>query len=328
MDWSHFGLARPAFRSAIDTDSYFPSAGHEIALATVASGFARRDSVVLLDGNPGVGKSLVARQWLEQLLPDVPRAVIPNVHAARPNEFLQAILFDLSEPYQGLSEQELRLSVTGHLLQASAVSGFPTVLLIDEAQHLTSAALEELRLLGNIETRHGTALFTILVAQPMLRDALQRPAFEAIAQRIAVRVAVEPITEEEAIDYLFHQIQAAGGDPDAVFDEGAAPLIAAACGGVPRLLNQVAGLAASLAADAGAETIDLEAAMEAISRLGLELPESDDSAEPDILPHPARSSELGQTIESKGAGSLNAKNQHQPVAGKASKQKAARKRSA
>ena len=288
VDWSHFGLARPAFRPAVDTDSYYPAAAHEQALAAVASGFARRDPVVLLDGPSGIGKSLIARKWLEQLLPEVPRVVIPNAHAARPADLLQAILFDLSEPYQGLSEQELRLAVTGQLLHASATTGFPTVLLIDEAQQLTPQALEELRLLGNLETRQGTALFVLLVGHPMLREALRRPAYEAFAQRVAVWVALEPFSPEESENYIVHQVQAAGGDPDAVFDESAVSLFAGACGGVPRVLNQVVGLAASLAADAGVKLIDIEAGMEALTRLGLENPEPDPSEEPVVLQHPAR----------------------------------------
>ena len=96
---------------------------------------------------------------------------LPNIHAAKPADLLQAILFDLSLPYEGLGEQELRLAVTAQLLQ-SLQDGRPTVLVIDEAQHLNAAALEELRLLGNLESRQGKGLFVVLVAQPTLRDAL------------------------------------------------------------------------------------------------------------------------------------------------------------
>lgn len=328
MDWSHFGLSRPAFRTAVDTDSYFPAASHEAALSAIAGGFARRDAVVLIDGESGVGKSLVARKWLEGLLPEVPRAVVPNVHAARAADLLQAILFDLSLPYQGLVEQELRLAVTSQLLTGSDASGFPTVLLIDEAQHLTHAALEELRLLGNIETRHGAALFVLLAAHPMLRDALRRPAYEAFAQRTAVRAAIEPLTLEEAAAYLRHQIAAAGGDPSELFDDGAVSLLAGACGGIPRVLNQAAALAATLAAENEAELIDVEAAMEALGRLGLEIPESDESEEPVVLPHPASVEEAAAPAGSKAGTAGIGPIRHEPAAARGSKQKAARKRTA
>lgn len=297
VDWSHFGLDRQPFRPAVDPDSYFASPSHEAALAAVASGFARRDPVVLIDGPSGVGKTLVARKWLDHLLPDVPRVVIPNARAERPAELLQAILFDLAKPYQGLAEQELRLAVTGHLLDTAAEGSYPTVLLLDEAQHLGPSVLEELRLLGNLETRRGAALFTVLVAQPTLRDTLREP----FAQRVAVRAAVEALTAAESADYLRHQIRAAGGEPEKLLTDDAVSLFARACGGVPRVLNRAAALALELAHDAGAEQVDVEAALEALERLGLTPAEPDEPTDPVLLPHPARAAEPAPPRRGKSA---------------------------
>src|SRR5207253_1725900 len=157
--------------------------------AALAAAFDRREPAVLIDGPPGTGKSLVARRWLERLPPDVPRVLLPNAHADRPAELLQAILFDLDRLYQGLTEQELRLAVTAAVLDAAAVG-----------------------------------------------------------------------------------------------------LLTGACGGLPRVLNQAAGLAAELAESGGAGTIDVEAALEALSRLGLAA-ESDETAGPALIPHPTRPEE-------------------------------------
>ena len=89
MDWSLFGMDRQPFRPAVDPDSYFPAVTHEEALAAVAAAFARRDPIVLIDGPAGVRKTLVARKWLEQLLPDVPLWFRRGANA--PAELLQAI---------------------------------------------------------------------------------------------------------------------------------------------------------------------------------------------------------------------------------------------
>ena len=290
MDWSHFGMDRPPFRPAVDPAAYFPVPAHDAALAAVAAAFARRDPLVLIDGPSGVGKSLVARKWLDDLLPDVPRVLLPNARAERPADLLQAILFDLGKPYQGLSEQELRLAVTGHLLDAAA-GGFPTVVVIDEAQHLSPAALEELRLLGNLEARDGAVMFAVLVAQPALRDLLRRPGCAAVATRIAARCALDPLAADESVAYLRYRVSAAGGDPAAVFDEGAAELLAGACGGLPRVLNRAAALAFELAAEAGAEVVDAEAVIEALGRLGITPPDEDGTGDAVLLPHPARTGE-------------------------------------
>lgn len=324
MDWAHFGLDRQPFRPAVDPDSYFPAASHEAAIAAVAAGFARRDPVVLIDGPPGVGKSLVARKWLEHLLPDVPRVVIPNARAERPAELLQAILFDLGQPYQGLPEQELRLAVTGLLLDA-ATGAYPTVLVIDEAQHLSQPVFEELRLLGNLETRHGAALFTLLIAHPMLRTALRRPAYELFAQRVAVQMAVEPLSPDESAQYIRHLLRAAGAEESNVFEDEAVTVLAGACGGVPRLLNRVATLALELAADAGAQVVDVEAALEALERVGLEPVESDQPGQPVFLPHPARAEEPPRSGRG-NPGSLSAGSED--AADRGSKDRATRKRTA
>jgi type II secretory pathway predicted ATPase ExeA len=322
VDWSHFGMDRPPFRPAVDAAAYFPAPSHEAALAALVAAFARREPAVLIDGPPGVGKSLVARKWLDDLLPDVPRAVLPNSHAERPADLLQALLFDLGQPYQGLGEQELRLAVTGHLLDATG--DFPTVLVIDEAQNLSLPALEELRLLGNLETRRGSAAFAVLVAQPSLRGALSRPDHALVADRVAVRCAIEPLTAEESAAYLRHQVRAAGGDPEKVLDEAAAALFAEACGGLPRLLNRAAGLAFELAADAGAEMVDVEAAVEALGRLGVAAPEEEAAGEAVLLPHPARAAEPERAGHAKPAPAGEA-DERPPARGP--KDRASRKRS-
>lgn len=317
MDWSHFGLDRAPFRPAVDAAAYFPATSHEAARAALAAAFARREPAALIDGPPGAGKSLVVRKWLDDLLPDVPRVFIPNAHAERPAELLQAILFDLGKPYQGLSEQELRLSATEYLLDAAA-GGFPTVVVLDEAQHLSLAALEELRLLGNLETRQGAVAFAVLVAQPTLRAALQGPGHALVADRVAVRCAVEPLSVEESAAYLRHQVSAAGGDPAKVFDDEAVSLLASACAGVPRVLNRAARLAFELCAEAEGEVVDVEAVMESLARLGIEAPEDGGGDDAVLLPHPAaEESRSNRTKPAEGG-----------RAGRAAKEKATRKRSA
>jgi type II secretory pathway predicted ATPase ExeA len=185
------------------------------------------------------------------------------------------------------------------------------VLVIDEAQNLSREALEELRLLGNIDTRDGPAAFTLLVAQPTLRDAFRRPAYEPIAQRVGATFAIEPLSADESVAYVRHQVKVAGGDPAAVFDDSALSLLAGACSGSPRVLNRAASLALDLAAQGEADAVDVEAAMECLSRLGLEEP-----AEPD-QPEGAPVPPLPPTGKMR-----------QPPAGRTPKLKATRKRSA
>ncbi len=285
MDLAHFGLTRRPFRPTPDTDAYFPAAAHEAALAGLRGAFAARDGLALVDGGPGSGKTLVALRFLEGLPPEVPRVLIPAARFARPAELFQAILFDLGADYRGLSEQELRLAITEQLL-GGLVAGYPTVIVLDEAQHLGPDVLEEVRLLGNLETRSAKAAFVVLVAQPHLRDRVAQPEFAALAQRIAVRCRIEPLTSDESAGYIRHQLRVAGGRPDALVTDEALALLAARCNGVTRVLNQAAAAALNLAEAAGAEGVDAEAAVEALSQLGLAADLPADG--PTLIPHPAR----------------------------------------
>lgn len=288
MEWSHFGADRPAFRPAVDPSAYYPAHAHEAARHALEAAFVRREPAVLIDGASGVGKSLVARKWLDDLMPLVPRVVVPCARAERPADLLQAVLFDMGKPYAGLSEQELRLAVTGHLLDA-ATGGFPTVFVLDEAQGLSQPALEELRTLFNLEVNGSAAVFAVLVAHPMLRDAFRRAAYGAIADRVAVRCEVEPLSVEDSVAYLCHQLRAAGANPEHVLHDSAAALLASACGGVPRVLNRAAAAAFELAHAAGAHAVDVEAAVGALEQLEIEVPDGDADADaPAVLALPAR----------------------------------------
>ena len=198
---------------------------------------------------------------LERLGDGAATAFLTNSHFRDRAGLLQAVLYDLSLPHEGRGEQEMRLALTDHLLQHFAAEQKPVVLVVDEAQHLDGDLLEELRLLGNLEAPGGRALQVVLAAQPSLSETLRRPELTAFRQRLAVRVELGPLALEEAADYLLHHLRAAGGRPEDVFGDEAVELLARGAQGVPRLLNQAGHKALALAAQADAETVDVEAAL-------------------------------------------------------------------
>jgi type II secretory pathway predicted ATPase ExeA len=203
---------------------------------------------------------------------------LTNGHLQRPADLFQAILYDLGLPYEGRREQELRLAVTDRLL-ADYAAGRRTLLVIDEAHHLPAELLEELRLVGNLETSHGRAVQTILVAQPSIVDTLRRPDLRALAQRLTVRAELGRLTREEAADYVLHQLRVAGARPEALIDDEAVTLLARGSDGLARLLNQAAHLALTLTCQAGGGRVEAEGVLEAFGRLGIEVAEDDAQAE-------------------------------------------------
>jgi type II secretory pathway predicted ATPase ExeA len=270
---SHFGLRERPFRATPDCGSYYAATSHERALARLLQALADDEGMVLLTGEPGTGKTLLCHCLLERLGPDVLSAFLTNSHLTDRASLLQALLYDLSLPYEGRSEQELRLGLTDFLLR-TYTAGQRTVLVLDEAQHLGVGLLEELRLLANLEGRRSRAVQVVLAAQPELLSALQQPPLRAIAQRLSVRARLEPLGDEEAADYLCHHLRVVGGRPEAILGDEALEILIRGTGGVPRLLNQAAHQALTLAFQAGAAQVDAEAALEALTLLGCAAPEA------------------------------------------------------
>ena len=276
---THFQLRQRPFPATPDPARYYPSTCHERAIVRLLHGLADGEGVQVLIGVPGTGKTLLCHCLLERLGAQANIAFLTNSHVGSRAGLLQAILYDLSLPYEGRGEQEMRLALTDHLLSGYE-AGRSTILILDEAHHLTADLLEEVRLLGNLEARTGKALQVILVGQPALLETLRRPELTALRQRLAIRVEVEPLALQEAADYLLHHVRIAGGRPERLFADEALELLARQTHGVPRLLNQAAHQALNLAAESDASQVDAEAALEALSMLGL----AEESENSDALP--------------------------------------------
>ena len=266
---TRFGFRKRPFPATADRRAYYPATSHERALALLTRALDDGDALALLTGAPGTGKTLLCHCLLERLGDGAVTALLTNSHFASRSALLQAILYDLSLPYEGASEQELRLRLTDFLLTTYR-GGRHTVILVDEAQHLGPDLLEELRLLGNLEGESGRAVQIVLVGQASLLETLRLSELEAFSQRVPARARLEPLGVAEGIDYLLHHLRGAGGRPERIITEDSLELLAQQTGGVPRLLNQAAHQALALADAADAGLVDAEAALEALAQLGLD----------------------------------------------------------
>jgi type II secretory pathway predicted ATPase ExeA len=265
---SHFGLRQRPFRTIPDSASYYPATSHERALARLIQAIHEDEGLALLTGEAGTGKTIVGHCLLDRLGDQVASAFLTNSHFGARAGLLQAILYDFSLPHEGRSEQELRLALTDCLLKNYG-AGQRTVLVMDEAQDLTPDFLEELRLLGNLEGRHGKALQVILLALPSIEDTLRSPELAVLRQRLAVRVRLEPLGLHEAADYVVHHLRAEGGTPEDIVADEALEVLAKGTKGIPRLLNRAMHQGLQIALAAGQSTLDVEAALEALDVLGL-----------------------------------------------------------
>jgi general secretion pathway protein A len=302
-----FGMTRRPFRPTLDPSNFFPSATHASARTDLIEAADRDDGLAFVDGDPGTGKTLVALRVLEDIPGDARRVVLPGGRFVTPADLFRAVLFDLGKPYENKSESDLRLAVTDDLL-AVREKGRRTVVVIDEAHHLSAELLEELRLVDNLESPAGKAAFTLLVGLPTLRDRL----VGSLGQRVVARPRVEPLNEAESVAYLRFHLTRAGAAPD-VLTEEAAEILAASAGGVPRVLNQLGS--AAVTAASGEDGIDAEAVLAALDRLGRPVPP----------PEPA---EPARPVKSLAGPTLAVPGRGHPAAGRPPKQPAPKRRSA
>lgn len=273
----YFGFHRRPFTLTADAPSCYPATAHEDAYRQLLQAIRRGEGFLVISAPAGMGKTFLARRLLNQLDGEMGLIWLNNTHFADISGMYQAMLYDCGLPYHGQSEQELRLRLTDHVLK-SYQEGQRTLLVIDEAHHLRQGQMEELRLLGNLETRQGLVMQVLLIGQPLLLETLKRPKLASLAQRIGVAVRMEPLDVHEAVDYLVHHMRAAGGKPERVVLDEALEVLARGTGGVPRLLNQAAHLALQFAHEAGQIPLDAEAAIEALHELGLPTPPEEEPA--------------------------------------------------
>ncbi len=237
---AHFRLKREPFSIAPDPHFLFMSEAHREALAHLLYGVSGGGGFVLLTGEIGAGKTTVCRCFLDQVPADSNVAYIfnPKLEVI---ELLQTVCeeFGIERPAAAATVKEYVDRLNAFLLQQHA-AGRNSVLIIDEAQSLSPAVLEQLRLLTNLETAERKLLQIILIGQPELRDMLARPRMEQMAQRVIARYHLPALSAAETVNYIRHRMAVAGLDGEVPFDERALARIHQLAGGVPRRINLLA----------------------------------------------------------------------------------------
>lgn len=233
-----FGLNEKPFAITPDPRYLFMSERHGEGLAHLVYGVTESGGFIQLTGEVGTGKTTLVRTLLGQMPSEVDVALILNPQLSA-IEFLVAICEELGIPLpdERHSSKALVDALNLHLLSLHA-RGRRTILLIDEAQNLSAAVLEQLRLLTNLETAKQKLLQIILIAQPELRDLLAQPNLRQLAQRVTGRYHLEPLSREEAAEYIDHRLKVAGALGE-IFDVAAKREVYRLSGGIPRLMNVI-----------------------------------------------------------------------------------------
>src|SRR5271166_632592 len=237
MYTSFFGLSEKPFAITPDPRYLYLSERHAEALAHLLYGINEAGGFIQLTGEVGTGKTTVVRSLLSRLPQHADVAVIMNPRIT-PAEFLLTICEELGVGIAGSERDSIKQMVDAlnrRLLEAHA-EGRRVIVIVDEAQNLSSEVLEQVRLLTNLETSTQKLLQIILIGQPELRDLLDRTELRQLAQRITGRYHLSPLDAAETKAYVRHRLQVAGVTGE-IFTAGALSEIHRLSSGIPRVIN-------------------------------------------------------------------------------------------
>ena len=238
---TYFNLKRNPFDLTPDPACFVPTKRHNEALATLYYGVRRHKGFVVVTGEVGTGKTLLLRCLLGLFKEnkEIAYAYLFNSRLSS-TEFLQYILSDFGLPVSGKNKCELLLDLSNFLV-ARGAKKLTTVLIIDEAHHLSADILEEVRLLSNLETADDKLLQIVLVGQPELDEKLDSNELRQLKQRIALRAQLGPLDAGETTGYIEQRLQIAGSDSrsESLFTVQAIAEVFRHSKGLPRLINTI-----------------------------------------------------------------------------------------
>jgi type II secretory pathway predicted ATPase ExeA len=234
---------------------FFPAASIEDARVRLGRAIERGDGPGLIVGGPGSGKSLLLQVLAAQFHERFDVVLLACARVCTRRALLQAILFELGLPYQAREEGELRLGLLDHLLSVvKCPEGL--LVLVDEAQALPPALLDELRVMTNLVRGGVPRMRLVLAGSAALEESFASPELESFSQRLSARCYLAPFSREETKQFIRAQIAAAGGAPDEIFAPDALAAVFDATDGVPRLINQLCDRALLLGSSEGRDCID------------------------------------------------------------------------
>jgi general secretion pathway protein A len=230
-----FGLMEKPFNATPDPRFLYLSPGHREALAQLHYGAQERKGFIVLTGKVGTGKTTLLHALRQRL--DGHTAVSFIFNSTMPfDDMLEYVLADLGVARREDSRARRIMAFNDFLIERER-SRQNTVLIIDEAQNLEPATLEQIRLLSNFETPTSKLLQILLVGQPELKAHLNLPTLRQLKQRVGLRYQIPPLTPEEIRAYVRTRLRIAGARDLGLFGEPALDRIATYSGGIPRLIN-------------------------------------------------------------------------------------------
>jgi len=275
----YYGFVQPPFSLTPDPRFLYRSESHDLALQQVWQAIRRKEGFIVLTGDIGTGKTTLCRTLLEQFDETTFTALILNPFLSV-EELLREVLLSFGIVSKDAlkngrlataSKHELVRTLHDFLLSLVSLHG-SAVLIIDEAQHLSTDVLEEIRVLSNLETNDQKLLQIVIVGQLNLLDILQKAELRQLDQRISIRCSLKPLTREEVEAYVTHRLWVARGSTSVTFTPHAFDLVHSISGGVPRMINLLCDRSLMIGCDEKTSRISEDHVVAAAAQLGQDIP--------------------------------------------------------
>ena len=235
-----YGLTGKPFQLTPDPAFYFPSITHRKALSYLGYGLAQGEGFIVVTGEVGAGKSTLVAHLMGTVDPQ--RLTVGQVVTSKldESEIVHVVAQSFGLDIEGHDKASALGAIEG-FLHGEARAGRRCLLIVDEAQNLSVAALEELRMLSNFQLGNHPLLQTLLLGQPEFRETLQgHEALEQLRQRVIAAHHLEPMERSEVEPYVIHRLERVGWRGNPQFEPGVFVELHAAGGGIPRRVNQIA----------------------------------------------------------------------------------------
>lgn len=270
----YFGFKQEPFGATPDPRCLYPSHAHLEALASLEYGFHSNRGFTAMIAPPGMGKTTLLFRFLQDIRETARSVFLFDIGAeCEPREFVGYILRDIGIiPGTTGSEMHEQLSCA---LAKETRAGRKFVIVIDEAQNLSDAVLERVRLLSNFEISQGKLMQIVLSGQPQLFDKLKQPSLLQLRQRISTICRIDPLSAEETSAYIEYRLKQAGYSAGPLFAKDALKLITEVSQGIPRTINNLCFNALSLCCAMKSKQVDRSMVAEVVADLDL-IPKSGD----------------------------------------------------
>jgi len=258
----HYGFKEKPFSLLPDPAFLFMTKGHSLALSLLEYSLINESAgICVITGEIGSGKTTLLRKLLDSMAPHFNIGMLTNTHCEFGN-LIQWVSMTFGLEYKNKKPVELYDDFVNYTINEYAKKN-RTVLIIDEAQNLTRNALEELRMLSNINSDKNQILQLILIGQPELRKTFNNQQLEQLSQRVSVSYHLSTLNQHESCAYIKHRILTAGGDP-LIFSESACKAIWFYSKGTPRIINTLCDTALVYAFSDKRKKVDIRLVSEVI----------------------------------------------------------------